>query len=88
MEIRCVPIDRINAAAYNPRVDLQPGNPELPIGSFFNISSIKFTMIALEVWRSRDEFKPAHKITRNRCFFPRTSLGTHTLAYWLKPRLI
>ncbi|CAH1216029.1 ParB N-terminal domain-containing protein [Paenibacillus sp. JJ-223] len=28
MNIRIVPIDQINAAAYNPRVDLQPGDPE------------------------------------------------------------
>ncbi|KZS45717.1 transcriptional regulator [Paenibacillus glucanolyticus] len=28
MNIRVVPIDQINAAAYNPRVDLQPGDPE------------------------------------------------------------
>jgi ParB-like chromosome segregation protein Spo0J len=28
MEIRIVPIDQINAAAYNPRVDLQPGDVE------------------------------------------------------------
>lgn len=28
MEIRIVPIDQINAAAYNPRIDLQPGDEE------------------------------------------------------------
>ncbi|WP_256873883.1 hypothetical protein [Paenibacillus kribbensis] len=28
MEIRILPIEQINAAAYNPRVDLQPGDPE------------------------------------------------------------
>ncbi|WP_433581275.1 hypothetical protein [Paenibacillus amylolyticus] len=28
MNIRIVPIDQINATAYNPRVDLQPGDPE------------------------------------------------------------
>lgn len=28
MDIRVIPVDRINAAAYNPRVDLQPGDPE------------------------------------------------------------
>lgn len=28
MEIRIVPIDQINAAVYNPRVDLQPGDIE------------------------------------------------------------
>lgn len=28
MNIKTVPIDQINAAAYNPRVDLQPGDPE------------------------------------------------------------
>ncbi|MBY7736734.1 site-specific DNA-methyltransferase [Paenibacillus sp. P2(2022)] len=28
MEIRVLPIEQINAAAYNPRVDLQPGDPE------------------------------------------------------------
>lgn len=28
MDIRVIPIDQINAAAYNPRVDLQPGDPE------------------------------------------------------------
>lgn len=28
MDIRIIPIDRINTAAYNPRVDLQPGDPE------------------------------------------------------------
>ncbi|MDP4099138.1 ParB N-terminal domain-containing protein [Paenibacillus sp. P96] len=28
MNIRVIPIDQINAAAYNPRIDLQPGDPE------------------------------------------------------------
>ncbi|MCM3699209.1 ParB N-terminal domain-containing protein [Paenibacillus macerans] len=28
MDIRIISIDQINAAAYNPRVDLQPGDPE------------------------------------------------------------
>ncbi|MFS8214803.1 ParB N-terminal domain-containing protein [Paenibacillus sp. S29] len=28
MEIRVLPIEQINAAAYNPRADLQPGDPE------------------------------------------------------------
>ena len=28
MEIRKVPISLLNAAAYNPRKDLQPGDPE------------------------------------------------------------
>lgn len=28
MIIQTLPIDRINAAAYNPRIDLQPGDPE------------------------------------------------------------
>lgn len=28
MNIKTIPIDQINAAAYNPRVDLQPGDPE------------------------------------------------------------
>lgn len=28
MEIRVIPIDQINASAYNPRIDLQPGDPE------------------------------------------------------------
>ncbi|QTH44947.1 DNA modification methylase [Cohnella sp. LGH] len=28
MNIQTIPIDRLNAAAYNPRVDLQPGDPE------------------------------------------------------------
>ena len=28
MDIRVISIDQINAAAYNPRVDLQPGDPE------------------------------------------------------------
>ncbi|MBY9079530.1 hypothetical protein [Paenibacillus sp. CGMCC 1.18879] len=28
MDIRIVPIEQINATAYNPRVDLQPCNPE------------------------------------------------------------
>lgn len=28
MKIRVIPIHQINAAAYNPRVDLQPGDPE------------------------------------------------------------
>lgn len=28
VQIKTIPIDRINAAAYNPRVDLQPGDPE------------------------------------------------------------
>lgn len=28
MNIQIIPIDKINPAAYNPRVDLQPGDPE------------------------------------------------------------
>lgn len=28
MDIRIIPIDQLNAATYNPRVDLQPGDPE------------------------------------------------------------
>ncbi|MEK3722292.1 ParB N-terminal domain-containing protein [Paenibacillus sp. FSL H8-0034] len=28
MDIRTIPINRINAAAYNPRIDLQQGDPE------------------------------------------------------------
>ncbi|MGG3839667.1 ParB N-terminal domain-containing protein [Paenibacillus thiaminolyticus] len=28
MDIKTIPIDQINAAAYNPRVDLQPDDPE------------------------------------------------------------
>jgi len=28
MNIQTIPIDRLNAAVYNPRVDLQPGDPE------------------------------------------------------------
>lgn len=28
MDIRVIPIDQINAATYNPRIDLQPGDPE------------------------------------------------------------
>lgn len=28
MNIRLIPVDQINAATYNPRVDLQPGDPE------------------------------------------------------------
>ncbi|MEK4853871.1 site-specific DNA-methyltransferase [Paenibacillus sp. FSL H7-0756] len=28
MDIRIIPIDQLNAAVYNPRVDLQPGDPE------------------------------------------------------------
>ncbi|MDU0332091.1 site-specific DNA-methyltransferase [Paenibacillus sp. 3LSP] len=28
MDIRTIPIDQINSATYNPRVDLQPGDPE------------------------------------------------------------
>lgn len=28
MDIRVIPIEQINAAAYNPRVDQQPGDPE------------------------------------------------------------
>lgn len=28
MNIRIIPIEQINAAAYNPRIDLQPGDPE------------------------------------------------------------
>lgn len=29
MEIRKVPISLLNAAPYNPRKDLQPGDPEI-----------------------------------------------------------
>ncbi|MEK4047563.1 hypothetical protein NSU18_28555 [Paenibacillus sp. FSL H8-0048] len=28
MDIRIIPIDQLNAAVYNPLVDLQPGDPE------------------------------------------------------------
>jgi ParB-like chromosome segregation protein Spo0J len=28
MEIRKIPIEKLNPAAYNPRKDLQPGDPE------------------------------------------------------------
>ncbi|WP_438498332.1 ParB N-terminal domain-containing protein [Paenibacillus sp. IHBB 3054] len=28
MDIRIIPIDQLNAAVYNPREDLQPGDPE------------------------------------------------------------
>ncbi|WP_178382810.1 hypothetical protein [Paenibacillus sp. P46E] len=28
MDIRIIPIEQLNAAAYNPRVDLRPGDPE------------------------------------------------------------
>jgi len=28
MNIQTISIERINAAAYNPRIDLQPGDPE------------------------------------------------------------
>jgi ParB-like chromosome segregation protein Spo0J len=28
MDIRIISIDQLNAAVYNPRVDLQPGDPE------------------------------------------------------------
>lgn len=28
MDIRIIPIEKLNAAVYNPRVDLQPGDPE------------------------------------------------------------
>ncbi|WP_283571194.1 hypothetical protein [Paenibacillus brevis] len=28
MNIKAIPVDQINAAAYNPRVDLQPDDPE------------------------------------------------------------
>jgi len=28
MDIRIIPIEQLNAAVYNPRVDLQPGDPE------------------------------------------------------------
>ncbi len=28
MDIRTIPVEKINPAAYNPRIDLQPGDPE------------------------------------------------------------
>lgn len=28
MDIRIIPIEQLNAAVYNPRLDLQPGDPE------------------------------------------------------------
>jgi len=28
MNIREIPVEKINPAAYNPRIDLQPGDPE------------------------------------------------------------
>ncbi|MDT0123889.1 hypothetical protein Q9R46_14605 [Paenibacillus sp. RRE4] len=45
MNIRIVPIDQINAVAYNPRLDLQQGDPEyeklrLSIEEFGYVESI------------------------------------------------
>lgn len=50
MEIRIVPIDQINAAAYNPRVDLQPGDLEY---EKLKQSIEKFGYIDPIVWNER-----------------------------------
>lgn len=50
MNIRIVPIDEINAAAYNPRVDLQPGNPEY---EKLRRSIEKFGYVEPVVWNER-----------------------------------
>ncbi|MGQ3481742.1 transcriptional regulator [Paenibacillus sp. TY11] len=50
MEIRALPIEQINAAAYNPRVDLQPGDPEY---EKLKASIESFGYVELIVWNER-----------------------------------
>lgn len=53
MEIRVIPIDRINAAAYNPRIDLQPGDPEY---EKLRRSIEEFGYVEPIVWNARNSF--------------------------------
>ncbi|ADM70850.1 hypothetical protein GMA19_03043 [Paenibacillus polymyxa E681] len=50
MEIRVLPIEQINAAAYNPRIDLQPGDPEY---EKLKASIESFGYVELIVWNER-----------------------------------
>ncbi|MEW4425987.1 ParB N-terminal domain-containing protein [Paenibacillus pabuli] len=50
MYIRAVPIDQINAATFNPRVDLQPGEPEY---EKLNRSIEEFGYVEPIVWNER-----------------------------------
>ncbi|MBO2942794.1 DNA modification methylase [Paenibacillus sp. F411] len=50
MDIRVLPIDRINAAAYNPRADLQQGDPEY---EKLRRSIQKFGYVEPIVWNER-----------------------------------
>lgn len=50
IEIKTIPIDQINAAAYNPRVDLQPGDPEY---EKLKQSILSFGYVEPIVWNER-----------------------------------
>jgi ParB-like chromosome segregation protein Spo0J len=55
MEIRILPIEQINAATYNPRVDLQPDDAEY---EKLNQSIEAFGYIDPIVWNERTDFNP------------------------------
>ncbi len=46
MHIRIVPIDKINAAGYNPRIHLQPGDPELRIFAAASRTSVMLSRLS------------------------------------------
>lgn len=50
MNIQLISIDQINAAAYNPRVDLQPGDPEY---EKLKRSNEEFGYVEPIVWNER-----------------------------------
>ncbi|AZS15349.1 ParB N-terminal domain-containing protein [Paenibacillus lutimineralis] len=50
MDIRIIPIEQINAAAYNPRVNLQPGDPEY---EKLKQSILSFGYVEPIVWNER-----------------------------------
>ncbi|WP_410770992.1 ParB N-terminal domain-containing protein [Fontibacillus sp. BL9] len=50
MNIRIIPIDQINAATYNPRIDLQPGDPEY---EKLKQSILSFGYVEPIVWNER-----------------------------------
>ncbi|WP_240421638.1 ParB N-terminal domain-containing protein [Paenibacillus periandrae] len=50
MDIRIVPINQIKAAAYNPRIDVQPGDPEY---EQLRRSIVEFGYVEPIVWNER-----------------------------------
>ncbi|MEO2286424.1 DNA modification methylase, partial [Bacillus licheniformis] len=50
MNIREIPVEKINPAAYNPRIDLQPGDPEYEA---LKQSMTRFGAVEPLVWNER-----------------------------------